>query len=315
MSRILITGGAGFGGSGLVKALLERGYEVSVLDMTGPLHADNLLPYLDDIRYIWKAIHDIRPEDIEGHNIVVHLQAQADVPMGFGSPYWTAHQNVMGTVALLEAARHVSLEKLIYAGSGNEWGRPAYLPIDEKHPLTPHNPYSFSKAAAELACWAWWRSYEVPIVIMSNGIVCGELMRREIFIYKWLWNIAHDRPVVLEGGDQTRDVTHVSDVVDAWMRVIQRPSGIVVGQKFQVSYGEEHTVRELLEMCFEVAGRRVPIIERPHRPGEEGQRECFDNSKARRVLGYSPKVLPKEAIRLTWEWMAAREASHAPSLR
>ncbi len=305
--KILCTGGAGFGGSGLVAALLEKGYGVTVLDITGPLHADNLLPYLDDIHYLWKAIHDIRPEDIKGHDIVVHLQAQADVPMGFGSPYWTAHQNVMGTVALLEAARHVSLDKLIYAGSGNEWGRPTYLPIDENHPLTPHNPYSFSKAAAELACWAWWRSYGVPIVIMSNGIVCGENMRREIFIYKWLWNIAHDRPVILEGGDQTRDVTHVSDVIDAWMRVIERPRGIVVGQKFQVSYGEEHTVAEILEMCFEVAGRRVPIIKRPYRPGEEGQRECFDNSKARRVLGYEPRVPPKEAIRRTWEWIMTRQ--------
>lgn len=304
--KVLVTGGAGFGGSGLAKALLDQGHKVTVFDETGPLMADRLdddVLETENLSYCWKAIHDIKPADVDGHDIVVHFQAQSDVPLGFESPTWTTYQNVMGTVALLEACRSSSPDKVIYAGSGNELGRPRYLPIDEEHPLTPHNPYSFSKAAAELACWAWHRCYGVPIVVVSNGVVIGPGMRKEIFIFKWLWAIAHDRPLVMEGGDQTRDVTYVADVVDAWVRCVRAPVPDVVGEKFQVSYGEEHSLVNIAEMCFEVTGKRVPLTYVPHRPGEAGQREHFTNQKARRVLGYNPQVPPKEAIRLTWEWM------------
>lgn len=303
--KILCTGGAGFGGSGLVHKLLAHKHEVTVLDIRAPLEADNLADviYNQDLIYKWKAVHDIVPEDVLGHEVVVHLQAQADVPMGFTSPFWTAYENVMGTVALLEACRKVEIERLLYAGSGNQIGRPLYFPIDEKHPLTPHNPYAFSKAAAEEACWAWQRCYGLPVVVMSNGIVTGPGMRRQIFLFIWLWNIAHGLPVELEGGDQTRDVTYVSDVIDAWTLAIYAPAELVVGQKFQVSYGEEHSVEELLQMCFEVTGKEVPVIKRPHRPGELGQRECFTNEKAKKVLGYKPAVPPKKAIELTWKWV------------
>jgi len=309
MSKVLITGGAGFAGSGLAKRLLGKGYDVTVLDVTAPLHADSLLSDLDRLKYKWKAVHDIQPEDVEGQDTVIHLQAQADVPVGFPSPYWTVYQNVMGAVSLLEACRKVKgIDRLIYAGSGNEWGRPVYLPIDEEHPLTPHNPYAFSKAACELAFWAWQRSYDVPIVVMSNGAVIGPDMRREIFVFKWLYNILQGKPVVLEGGDQTRDLTYVTDVLDAWMLAIEADRDKVVGEKFQVSYGKELKVKNILDLCLKMCrghtcGRAVEVLQVDYRPGERGQRECFDNSKARRILGYSPKVSPEEGIRLTREWI------------
>lgn len=309
MRRVLITGAAGFGGSGLTKRLLGKGYEVTALDTVAPLEADKLGEVINHphLTYYWKSLHDITPEDIAGHDTVVHLAAQADVPMGFPSPRWTCWENVDATICLLEACKELKLDRIIYAGSGNEWGRPVYVPIDEKHPLTPHNPYSFSKAAAELAFWAWYRCYDLPIVIMSNGIVTGPGMRRQIFIFKWLWELMHSQNPLLEGGDQTRDVTYVDDVMDAWMLAIEAPREKVVGQKFQVSYGEEHPVEEILYWCLDEVFRdgepRPAIITHPHRPGEKGQRECFDNSKARHVLGYNPQIGPREAVHLTAEWM------------
>ena len=93
----------------------------------------------------------------------------------------------------------------MFAGSGNEIGRAAYLPIDEDHPLTPHNPYGFSKAAAEMALEAWHLAYDVPSIVMRTGVVIGPNMRREVFIFKWLWNALHGMPIVVEGGKQTRD--------------------------------------------------------------------------------------------------------------
>jgi UDP-glucose 4-epimerase len=301
--KVLITGGAGFAGSGLVGRLLEKGHRVTVLDFVAPLMSGH---NLDKIDYIWKGLQDIQPSDVKGQDIIIHLAAQADVPMGLTSPKWTVEQNVMGAICLLEACKHLKFDRIIYAGSGNEWGRPIRLPIDENHPLTPHNPYAFSKAAAELAFEAYGRCYNLPIVRMSNGACCGAGMRKEIFIYKWLRNIMLNKEIVLEGGDQTRDLTYVSDILDAWMLTINAPRSKVIGQKFQVSYGKEVSVEDLMNMCLKECDenpKTYPIDRRPYRPGEKGQRELFDNSKARKVLGYRPKVGPEEAIHLTAKWV------------
>lgn len=304
--NILITGSAGFAGSGLVHKMLEQGHEVTAVDIVSPHMAWSLMDVIDHpkLTYKWKALRDIVPEDIEGHQIVVHLAAQADVPMGFTSPKWTVMENVQEIIALLEACKDVKgLEKFIYAGSGNEFGRPEYLPIDEKHPLTPHNPYAFSKAAAELAVKTYERCYGIPAIVMSNGACLGKGMRRDIFVFIWLRAMRKGLPVRLEGGDQTRDLTYVTDIMDAWDLVINAPKEKVVGEKFQVSYGKEETVENILRMCYDVTGSQVETIKTDHRPGEKGQREHFTNQKARNILGYNPEVPPMKGIKLTWDWI------------
>ncbi len=304
--RVLITGVAGFGGSRLAASLLALGYEITGLDVTPPNHAQLLKQELThpNFRYVWKSIQDIQPSDVAGHSVVAHLAAQPDTPLAFESPRYTVMQNVAGTVELLEAVRRTDcVSKLLFAGSGNEVGRPLYLPMDEGHPLTPHNPYGFSKAAGELAMWAWHRAYNVPSVILSTGVVIGPHMRREVFIFKWLWNALHGRPIVVEGGQQTRDLTCIDDVVKAWTLAIQAPAASVVGQKFYVGYGQERSIDELAGMCQEVARADVPIQYVGYRPGEEGQREAFSNEKAKQLLGYRPTTPPEKAISLTADWV------------
>ena len=304
--RVLITGAAGFGGSGLTRALLARGYTVTGLDVVPPGHADLLRRELSNPRfhYLWKSIQDIQPKDVEAHSVVAHLAAQPDAPLAFDSPRYTVMQNVEGTVSLLEAVRQVDcVSKLIFAGSGNEIGRAAYLPIDEDHPLTPHNPYGFSKAAAEMALEAWHLAYDVPSIVMRTGVVVGPNMRREVFIFKWLWNALHGRPIVVEGGKQTRDLAFVDDVIRAWTLAIQAPVGAVVGQKFFVGTGQEHSVDDLARICRDTIGSDVPIEYVGYRPGEEGHREAFSVGRARSVLGYVPEVSSREAIALTAEWV------------
>ena len=257
--NVLITGAAGFAGSNLAKALLARGYGVTGLDVVAPNHVGLLRDEFShpNFRYRWKSVQDIQPSDVEGHSVIAHLAAQPDTPMAFDSPRYTVMQNVGGTVDLLEAVRRAGgVSKVLFAASGNETGRPLYLPMDEDHPLTPHNPYGFSKAAAELAMWAWHRAYGIPAVVLSTGVVAGPDMRREVFVFKWLWNALHGRPIVVEGGQQTRDLTYIDDVVQAWILAIEAPAERVAGQKFYVGYGEEHTIEELAAMCRGRCGLR-----------------------------------------------------------
>ena len=304
--KVLITGVAGFAGSNLAKALLASDYQVTGLDVVAPGHAALLRDQLShpNFLYVWKSVQDIQPSDVEGHPVVAHLAAQPDTPMAFDSPRYTVMQNVGGTVDLLEAVRRAGgVGKVLFAASGNELGRPLYLPMDEDHPLTPHNPYGFSKAAAELAMWAWHRAYDVPTVVLSTGVVVGPHMRREVFVFKWLWNALHGRPIVVEGGKQTRDLTYIDDVVRAWTLAIEAPVEDVVGQKFYVGCGEERTIEEIAAMCQSAVGSRVPIKRVGYRPGEEGQREAFSTEKARQVLGHIPKYPSMQAISLTADWV------------
>lgn len=312
MSSVLVVGGAGFGGSGLVKKLLPN-HKIKVIDIIAPNYADSLREEIDSgsIEYVWKAVQDLKISDLEGIDIVCHFAAQADVPMGFPSPEWTFYENVIGTVHLFETIKDYQeqggkIQKVLIPSSGNVIGRPLYQPIDEKHPVTPHNPYSASKACQEMIAFAYYRSYEIPIVLFRNGIVYGPGMRRDIFLYKWFKNILLGKPIIVEGGDQTRDPCFVTDTIDAWSRAVEIDPKKVVGEIFQVSKGEEYSIRAIADKVCKVAeedGLDPEMEFTGYRPGEDGQRENFSIKKAQDVLGYEPKVGLDEGLRLLFNDM------------
>lgn len=301
--NILITGGAGFGGSGLAKNLLKRGHKVTVLDITAPNHAEELEDVFDNpnFSYIWKATFDIKPEDVEGNQIVCAFNAQADVPMGFTSPSYTFYQNTLGLISVFEAVKKTGCEKFIIPSSGNVFGRPLKVPINEECPPVVHNIYSASKLSQESIAWAYHRSFNIPVTILRNGIVYGENMRRNIFIYIWLKNLLKGKEVIVEGGDQTRDPCYVSDTVDSWTLVIESEKDKVNGEIFQVSTGREYKVKDIAELCTKLIPGDITYTD--YRPGEEGQRECFDISKAKNILGYEPKVELEEGLVRTKKWI------------
>jgi len=295
--KVLITGGNGFGGVGLGRNLEKRGHDVTILDIISP-NASYLVDLIDAgrIKYIWKATHDIQPKDIEGQDVVCNFAAQADVPMGHVSPIWTGLENVMGTIPVLEAVRKVGVWKFIQPSTGNVYGRPIYLPIDEKHPLTPHNPYSASKVAQEMYVWAYSRCYGIPVIIFRNGIVYGPGMRRDIFLYIWIKNLLQGKPIIIEGGKQTRDPCYATDTVDVWTAGVESKDPAIIGESFQVSKGDEYTVEDIAGKLL----NRLPgsVKYTRYRPGEEGQRECFNINKAKIMLGYNPKIDLDSGIQL-----------------
>ena len=292
---ILITGAAGFAGSSLVKALLAENYMVSGLDVVAPAHASLLQEGLShpDFRYAWKSIQDIQPSDVAGHSVVAHLAAQPDTPMAFDSPRYTAMQNIGGTVDLLEAVRHAGgVSKVLFAGSGNELGRPLYLPMDEGQP--PHASQSLRVLQGRrrvghvgLAPGLWH----------SLGGAFHRSGRRPQHAPRGLrFQVAVERPARQahrrRGRSADRDLTYVDDVIRAWMLAMEAPGEQVVGHKFYVGYGEEHTIEELALMCRAITGSDVPVEYADYRPGEEGQREAFSTEKPGGCLGTARKSLP-----------------------
>jgi len=126
-------------------------------------------------------------------------------------------------------------------------------------------------------------------------------MRRNIFIYIWLKNLLQGEPIIVEGGEQTRDPCYVTDTIDAWILAIEAPKEKVTGEIFQVSRGKEYEVKDIAEICTKIIPGK--IIYTDYRPGEKGQRECFDISKARKILKYNPKIDLEEGLLKTKKWI------------
>lgn len=305
--NILITGGAGYGGSGLAENLLKRGHEIRIIDILAPNEADKVKDIIKKIDYRWKSVHDINDDDLKHIDIVVHMAAQADVPMGFTSPVWTVWEESIGTTMVLERCKNKPIKKFLLASTGNVIGRPLYIPIDEKHPVVPHNPYSAAKASQELLAWAYYRAYNIPVAVMRNGIVYGPKMRKQIFLYIWMKNILNGEPIIIEGGDQTRDPCYGSDTVDVWTKIVESDESKIVGNTFQVSYGQEWNMIDIANLCMKVANKTVSIIYKEYRPGERGQRECFDNSFARKQVNYAPEINLEKGLTLLLEWVKEQE--------
>ena len=158
--KILITGGAGFAGSGVVKKLLERGHLVTVIDMISPSHSSNLKEVIEhtNLKYIWKAISDIKPKDIEGYEVICAFNAQADEPMAFSSPVHTFYQNTVEYIRLLEMVKDVGCDRFFLPSSRNTYGNPFDRAIKETDKQIPHSIYGASKLSMEAITLAYYYS-------------------------------------------------------------------------------------------------------------------------------------------------------------
>ncbi|MHA1448418.1 MAG: NAD-dependent epimerase/dehydratase family protein [Candidatus Hodarchaeales archaeon] len=304
--KILILGGAGFGGSGLARRLVLKGLSVTVLDVIAPRHARLLreLYEQEEIQYNWKSTLDLTPDDTRGFDIIFDFAAQADVPLGFNSPIHTATNNISSVYRIMECIKKEPPEKFIYMGSGTTFGPNQALPIKEGAPQYAANPYSASKHCAEIVTFAYHRAYGIPVCILRNGIVYGENMRREIVIARFIINALLGKPLIVEGGDQTRDMNYVSNTLDALELMIDIGSDDINGEIFHCATKVETSIRDLAKLVLDLTGSDSTLKIAPYRKGEENIRQCLDYSKANRILGYSPKIHLREGLKRTTSWFS-----------
>lgn len=306
--NILVTGGAGFIGSHVADALLDRGHDVHILDNLSSgtrANVPNGVPL---------HVHDIREgaaSDLierEQFEVIVHHAAQMDVRTSVTDPEFDANVNVCGLLNLMEAGRNNELRKVIFASSGGAiYGEPDYTPQDENHPLRPVSPYGVAKLASEKYLHFYQSQYDLTTVALRYANVygprqspVGEAGVVAIFANEMLGG---GQPIINGSGEQTRDYVYVGDVVRANLAALDcETSGV-----FNVGTGRETSVNELFRRLRCETGAEVEEQHGPAKPGEQ-QRSVLSCKKAKNELGWRPQVSLQEGLARTVRWLRKERA-------
>jgi UDP-glucose 4-epimerase len=313
--RTLVTGGGGFIGSNIVRALLERGDDVRVLDNFSTGNRANLEDLAGDIEVVegelrsYERVH-AATRDVE---VVFHQGALPSVPRSVQDPLTTNAVNVDGTLNVLLAARDSGARRVVFASSSSVYGNSDDLPRRENQHLDPISPYGVSKLAAERYCVAFSRVYELETVALRYFNVFGPNQdpssQYAAVVPRFVTAIAEGRPVTINGdGTQSRDFTYVANVVDANLLAADAPG--VNGSVLNVATGRQATVRELAALIGEVLGRPVESEQLDQRAGDVRD-SWADVSEAERLLGYRTQVDLPSGLALTADGLLTRRPTRA----
>lgn len=295
----VVTGGAGFIGSHMVDILVGRGYRVHIVDNLVGGRVANIKHHDSnpDVVFAERDIRSLAPDDklFSGAELVFHFAGIGDIVPSIEQPAEYMSANVQGTVAILEAARHARVRKLVYAASSSCYGL-ARTPKREDHEIQPQYPYALSKYQGEMACFHWHRVYRLPINSIrifnaygirsrtsgAYGAVFGVFLRQKLA----------GKPFTVVGdGTQRRDFLYVTDVAEAFFCAAATDK---VGEVWNLGAGNPQSVNRLVEL---LGGG---VVHLPKRPGEP---DCTwaDIGKITRELGWAPKVSFEEGVRRVLE--------------
>jgi len=309
--RVLVTGGAGYIGSHMVKLLVERGDEVTVLDDLSTGHADAVRGgklVQGDIADVLSTTSLLKQAGIEA---LVHFAASSLVGESVADPLKYYARNVAGTVALLKAMRDVSVAKIVFSSTAAVYGNPQRLPIDEDHPREPTNPYGSSKLAIERMLAECSTAYGLRAVSLRYFNAAGADAQAGLgerhdpethLIPRVLRAAKKNTPVSVFGDDYptrdgtcVRDYIHVQDLCDAHVRALEWLAGGGKHDCFNLGNGDGATVLEVIEAARRVTGLEIKTLVAARRAGDPPSLVA-DASKARRVLGWQPQRADIESI-------------------
>lgn len=309
--KYLVTGGAGFIGSNLVEALVERGDDVVVLDDLSTGSRSNLEPWLDRVTLIERSVADVEAcrAACEGVDHVLHQAALGSVPRSVENPGRTHDVNATGTLTLLQAAREAGVSRFVYAASSSAYGNTAELPKHEGMVPRPLSPYAVSKLTGEHYCRAFTATYGLPTVALRYFNVFGPRQDPDsqyaAVIPLFVAAAAADEPPTIFGdGEQTRDFTFVDNVVAANLAACDAPEQ-AWGEVVNIGVGGRISINQLWREISRLVGTGVEPEYAPSRPGDVRD-SMASLERAQRLIGYDPRVQLEEGLERTVRWFEGR---------
>ncbi len=301
--KTLVTGGAGFIGSNIVRLLLENGHQVVVLDNLMSGYRKNLDPF-PQAQFIEGDVRDAQLVDrsAQGVEAIFHLAASVGNARSIENPIQDSEINVLGTLRVLEAARHQGVRKVVFSSSAGIFGELKTLPIREDHPVEPDSPYGASKLCAEKLCLAYAKLYALEAVCLRYFNVFGINQKYDAYgnvIPIFAHRMLRGEPVIIFGdGEQTRDFVNVRDVAQANYKAAMSRG---VSGAFNVGSSTRITINRLVELMIDASGIHPAVEYGPPRKGDVRD-SLADVSAAKKAIGFNPTVKLEEGLKEYMDW-------------
>jgi UDP-glucuronate 4-epimerase len=309
----LITGGAGFIGNHLVRALLsDKDLFITIIDNFDPFYsrAIKLLNTKDFEKHQQVVLFDRDLDDLSSSelqkiltqkvDVIIHLAAKAGVRPSINNPLAYQRTNILGTQMLLDFAKLTGVQQFIFASSSSVYGVNENLPWTENERLLPISPYAMTKLSGEMAGHVFSSLYGIRFIALRFFTVYGPSQRPDLAIHKFIKSMLLDQPITMYGdGSTSRDYTYVDDIVKGILSAINYDKSLFeiinLGNNYAVS------LKELIENIEEITGTKAGIDQQPEQPGDV-PRTFADISKAKQLLNYQPTTKLQDGLRKFYNW-------------
>lgn len=315
MSKIVVTGSAGFIGSHLAECLARNGYEVYLIDNLDSYYSVDLKKHNLDHVLKYRNAHFIKGDicDLDFLKTVIdketefvfHEAAQPGVRFSIENPLKTNNVNISGTLNVLKASLDADVSRVINASSSSVYGEVKHLPFDEMQPNNPISPYGISKLATEWYCKNFYENYGLPTVSLRYFTVYGERMRPDLAVYMFTREMLSNDPIVIFGdGTQTRDFTYIGDVIAANMRLLDTSNAD--GKIMNIGNGRRISINDLVNRLEDIIGNSSEIRYAENQKGDL-KHTLAGIGLANKLIGYLPSVSIEEGLSRFVEWYKTGE--------
>jgi len=320
--RVLVTGAGGFIGSHLVEKLVRLGADVTGFvryNSRGELGLIEQLPIqikerLKTVSGDLKDTYAVK-ETVKDKDIIFHLGAVISIPYSYIHPQEVIETNILGTLNVLNAAREFKVEKIVHTSTSEVYGTGKYIPISEEHPLQAQSPYSASKIAADKIAESFFRTYNLPIAIIRPFNTYGPRQSARAVIPTIIIQALTRNEIFIGATHPTRDFTYIEDTVEGFLKIAETSESI--GEIINIGSGIEVSIKEITNKIISVINRDVKVVfdaTRIRPIQSEVEKLVADNSKAKKIINWEPKISLDEGLKFTIDWLSNSLTLYKPDI-